>query len=400
MRPGTVAVLQALRQRGYEGRIVGGTVRDALIGRAISDIDIATTALPDETIAAALAAGLKWAETGREHGTITVIADHVGHEVTTLRRDLATDGRRAVVAFTQEWREDAQRRDFTINALSCDAEGTVYDYCGGMADLGIRRVRFIGDAAQRIHEDYLRILRFFRFSADLAGGALDPDGLAACDAGRDGLKRLSAERVRTEFLKLLVADAVLPVLESMQAHGYVSPLLGLAPNLLTLRRLIEIEAAVDHKRDARLRLAALGLLVREDAARLGERFRLSNADTTLLGRIVPAQGGSNLVGDERQWRVALYRLGPDVFCAATLLGWVNSGDATSDAAWRQRYCLPGRWVAPKFPVGGDDLAALGVPSGFGMGRLLTGLEDWWVGRDFAPAKAVILDEAKRRLALG
>ena len=215
----TQAVLAALRRAGHEGRIVGGAVRNALMGKPVADIDIATPATPEQVMRAATAAGLHVIPTGLQHGTVTVVANHVPHEVTTLRRDVATDGRHATVAFTQDWAADAARRDFTINALYCDADGTVHDPLGGYPDLVARRVRFIGSADQRIAEDYLRILRFFRFHAEYASGPLDAGGLAACVRGRDGLARLSAERIRAEMLKLILAPGALAALEAWRRTG-------------------------------------------------------------------------------------------------------------------------------------------------------------------------------------
>ncbi len=395
----TQVVLASLAAQGHAARVVGGTVRDALIGRSISDIDIATTATPEQTIAAAQAAHLKTIPTGIDHGTVTVMVNHTAHEVTTLRRDIATDGRRATVAFTTNWREDALRRDFTINALFCDGAGTVYDFTDGMSDLAARRVRFIGDARQRIREDYLRTLRFFRFSAELSAGRLDAEGLAACDAERAGIGQLSAERIRVELLKLLVADAVMPIVDAMQTHGYLTPILGLVAAPSGLERLIGIEQAVGYPPDPMLRLAALAVQTREDALRLGARLRLSRDEIKALEF---AATSALLVGDAvapSDAKSALYRQGAAAFRAATLTAWARSGAAPSNRAWREQLTLPERWSRPTFPVSGNDLMAEGMTADARLGAMLSRLEDWWIARDFAPGREELLAEARRRLAL-
>ncbi|MBN9263737.1 MAG: CCA tRNA nucleotidyltransferase, partial [Hyphomicrobium sp.] len=230
-RPETRAVLSALAAAGHEARIVGGTVRNALLGEPVTDVDIATTATPDETMAAARAAGLDAIPTGVSHGTVTIVAHHVPFEVTTLREDVETFGRHARVAFTADWAADARRRDFTINALYCDANGTISDPLGGLADLAARRVRFIGDARERIREDALRILRFFRFHARYSAEAIDAEGLAACAAERHLLAKLSAERVRAELLKLLDAPGAARAIAVMAAYGFIVEILGRAPRI-------------------------------------------------------------------------------------------------------------------------------------------------------------------------
>src|SRR6266404_5564793 len=215
----TARVLQLLNGNGEEARVVGGAVRNALLKVPTGDIDIATTALPDEVMRRAAAAGLKTVPTGIEHGTVTLVVDAHPFEVTTLREDVETFGRKAKVVFGRDWRRDAERRDFTMNALSLARDGTIHDHVGGLADLEARRVRFIGDPATRIAEDYLRILRFFRFHATYGRGVPDPAGLAACIAAREGLSHLSRERVRMEIVKLLLAPHVVPTLAVMTEAG-------------------------------------------------------------------------------------------------------------------------------------------------------------------------------------
>lgn len=232
VRPETRAVFDALARAGHEARAVGGSVRNALLGLPVNDVDIATPATPEAVTAAARAAGLAAHPTGIDHGTVTVVSGHIPHEVTTLRRDVETDGRRAVVAYSTDWAEDAARRDFTINALYADADGRVFDPRGtGLPDLDARAVRFIGDADARIREDYLRILRFFRFSACYSAGRCDEEGLAACARNRAGLTRLSAERVHAESIKIFAspAAALMVVVGAMLRHGFLPSLYGAAP---------------------------------------------------------------------------------------------------------------------------------------------------------------------------
>ena len=253
--PSARAVFAALAAGGHEARAVGGAVRNALFGKAVKDVDIATTAAPEETMRLARAAGLKAHPTGIEHGTITVVAGHEPYEVTTLRRDIETFGRHARVTFTTDWTEDAKRRDFTMNALYCAADGTIHDPLGGYPDLAARRVRFIGDAHERIREDFLRILRFFRLYAEYGRGEPDPTSLDACVAERTGLANLSGERIRAEFLRMLAAPGAVDAAASLAIYGILEPLhLHLDPHLLA--RLVEIETALGRPPDPVLRLAA------------------------------------------------------------------------------------------------------------------------------------------------
>ena len=309
------AVLAVLDRDGEEARIVGGAVRNALLGVPPGDIDIATTALPDEVIRRTTAAGFRPVATGIEHGTVTVVADGVPFEVTTLRQDIETYGRRAKVVFGRDWRLDAQRRDFTINALFLSRDGTIHDYVGGGADLAAHRVRFIGDPATRIAEDYLRILRFFRFHASYGEGAPDPAGLAAGIRARERIASLSRERVRMELMKLLIAPRAGPTLAVMTEAGILGPVLGGVPLVGSFTRMEAIEAASGLAPDACRRLGALAVFIVEDAERLAERLRLSNAETERLasmaqawwqlsgrGRRACAAGAALPIGRATLWR--------------------------------------------------------------------------------------------------
>ncbi len=253
----TRAVMQALTRDGGDARFVGGAVRNAILGEAVADIDIATPLLPQDVMRRLQKAGFGAIPTGIEHGTITAIVRGQPFEVTTLRRDVSTDGRRATVAFTTDWAEDAARRDFTMNALYANAEGEIFDYVGGLADLRERRVRFVGDPSTRIREDYLRILRLFRFHAWYGKGGLDAEAFAAASDEKAGLKLLSGERVQKELLRLLEAKNPLTTLQAMQRVSILAEILPADLQLERIARLVEIETANSRKPDSLLRLAAL-----------------------------------------------------------------------------------------------------------------------------------------------
>ena len=332
-RPETGRVFAALAAPGVETRAVGGAVRDTLLGLKVTEIDLATTALPEQVMTLARKAGLKAVPTGIEHGTVTVIADGVPFEVTTLRRDVETFGRHATIAFTEDWEEDARRRDFTINALYAGSDGTVFDPLSGYADLVAGRVRFIGDAEARIKEDYLRILRFFRFNAYYGKGPLDPDGLQAAVKLRGGIDQLSAERVAAELRRLLVAPQAMRAIEALFDYGLLSGLLGSVPRLERLNRVIAIEEALGLVPDAMVRLAALAVFVAEDAERLAARLRLSNAEQAVLalGATEHAETG---LPDEEAAKRELYRLGAERLCrrCADRLGRFRRGARRSKLA--------------------------------------------------------------------
>src|ERR1700694_3945230 len=278
----TARVLQLLDGNGEEARVVGGAVRNALLKIPTGDIDIATTALPAEVIRRAKAAGIKTVPTGIEHGTVTLVVEAQPFEVTTLREDIETFGRKANVAFGRDWVRDAQRRDFTINGLSVDADGVVHDHVGGLDDIAARRVRFIGDPNQRIAEDYLRILRFFRIHAAYGSGEPDRAGYLACIAARAGLATLSAERVRMEMLKLMVAEGAAVAVTAMADGGLLLPIFGGVAYTGPFTAMISAERMLGWKPDAIRRLGALAVAVTEDAKRVATRSRLTNAETKAL----------------------------------------------------------------------------------------------------------------------
>jgi poly(A) polymerase len=301
------------------------------------------------------------------------------------------------VAFTDDWAEDARRRDFTLNALYCSADGEVFDPLGGYPDLLARRVRFIGSPAERIREDYLRILRFFRQTADYGRGPADAEGLAACVRERRGLARLSGERVREELLRLLAAPRGPEIAALMQDYGLMPAVLGAAPRPTLLARLAAIEEALLLAPDAVLRLAALAVAVEEDAGRLRERLRLSNGQTEKLARAAMRHPPVGLSVAEAEARVALYRLGPEAYRERVLTAWARSGGPPDGEAWLARLALPERWQAPTFPLGGADVLAQGVPPGPRIGELLRALEAWWIAGDFG-ADAAMLRAKLRELA--
>jgi poly(A) polymerase len=384
-------LLDVLDRDGEEARAVGGAVRNALIGMPVHEIDVATTALPEVVVRRVQAAGFKAVPTGIEHGTVTVVIDKHPFEVTTLRKDVETDGRHATVAFGRDWKEDAERRDFTINALSVTRDGKVCDYTGGLDDLAARRVRFIGNPHRRIAEDYLRILRFFRFHAAYGpGGPPDAEGLAACIAGRDGLTQLSRERLRMEMMKMLVAPHALPTLIVMADCGLTLRILGGVSYLASFENMVKVEAAIGLAPDPVQRLGALGVIVAEDAQRLFDRLRLTNNEVARLAsmaegwrRISPAIG-------EQGARALVYRLGAQAFSDHALLGWARSTASANDKAWHGVATLPKRWSAPVFPLKSADFIQRGVAKGPALGAALRAAEAAWIAQGF-PEDASSID---------
>lgn len=373
-QPTLARLLQALDGDGEETRVVGGAVRNLLLGEPASDIDLATTALPEETVRRGRAAGFKAVPTGIEHGTVTLVAEGASFEVTTLRSDVETDGRRARVVFGRDFAADALRRDFTINALGIGRDGGLHDYCGGLDDLARRRVRFIGEAAARIHEDYLRILRFFRFHARYGAGEPDAEGLRACIAGRDGLAGLSRERIRAELLKLLVAPGVVATVQAMAGAGLIMPVIGGVPHL---SRFAAIAYGGGDGVHPAFRLAALTVSVSEDALRLRERLRLSNAEFDRIDRIakaLEALGGREGLPAIAALRGVAHGVGGDAVAAALVLLSASAG-AEAGAGVRQLIAELGR--TPPFLPTGRDVIGLGIPSGPRVGQVLDAARQGW-----------------------
>ncbi|HLN10767.1 MAG TPA: CCA tRNA nucleotidyltransferase [Xanthobacteraceae bacterium] len=392
----TARLLAVLDRDGEEARVVGGAVRNALLGEPPGDIDIATTALPEEIIRRVAARGFKAVPTGVEHGTVTVVVDGVPFEVTTLRQDVETFGRKASVRFGRDWKADAERRDFTMNALSVAADGTIHDHVGGVADLKARRVRFIGDPATRIAEDYLRILRFFRFHAAYGHGPPDRAGLTATVAARHGIDRLSRERVRTELLKLMIATGAAPTIAVMAETGLLGKVLGGVPLTAGFTNMVALEAVVGLPADPIRRLAALGVLVVEDAERLAPRLRLSNAEHERLVAMADGWWRITPVMGEAAARAALYRVGGAGFTDRALIAWARSGAEAADTAWRELALLGETWTPPRFPLKAADLIMRGVPAGPRLGTALKAAEAAWIAAGFPAdrtALAAIADAA-------
>ncbi|CAH1673141.1 tRNA nucleotidyltransferase [Hyphomicrobiales bacterium] len=370
--PVLARLLAALNGEGEETRIVGGAVRNLLLDEQANDVDLATTAPPAETIRRGRKAGFKAVPTGIEHGTVTLVSGRTSFEVTTLRRDVETDGRRAKVVFGRDFAEDALRRDFTINALGLDRDGRLHDYSTSLADLAARRVRFIGEAQTRIREDYLRILRFFRFHARYGEGVPDAEGMRACIAGREGLGGLSRERVRAELMKLLVAPRAAPTLEAMAGAGLLIPVIGAVPHLA------RFAAMAGEPIDPAFRLAALAVSVREDAPRLRERLRLSNEEFDRIERIALALeglGGQAQLPVLARLRFVADRAGADAAAHALALLTASADEATV----REVRDLTGELGRTSvFLPRGQDVLARGVPKGERIGQVLAETRRLWI----------------------
>ncbi|MER8373831.1 CCA tRNA nucleotidyltransferase [Mesorhizobium sp. M1406] len=399
-------LLAALSEGDEEARVAGGAVRNTLMGQPVADIDIATTCLPGETVRRAEAAGFKAVPTGIEHGTITVVAGGKPYEVTTLRADIETDGRRAKVSFGRDWKLDAERRDFTINALYAEADGRVVDLVGGIADIEARRLRFIGDAEARIREDYLRILRFFRFFAWYGDGRPDADGLKACARLKEGLAQLSAERIWSELKKLLSAPDPSRALLWMRQAGVLTAALPASEKwgIDAIHGLTKAEKDLGWAPDPLLRLEAI---VPPDAARmktLAERLRFSIAEadrlrhwalaTAVEPKTTEGELAKRLYRGHRQGFVDRLRLS----LAAARVRAVDDNDALLEAGGFSRLlAFALKWEKPMFPLKGADLTARGATPGPKLGEILKNLEAEWIEAGFAPDRAALLDRAAKAL---
>ena len=390
----TASETQTVMQALGNARFVGGAVRNALLGVAVSDIDIAVPVPPEETVKLLAAAGIKAIPTGFDHGTITAIRNDKIFEVTSLRRDVATDGRHAVVAYTREWDEDAARRDFTINALYASADGEVFDYNGGLEDLIAGRVRFVGDPASRIAEDYLRILRLFRFHAWYGKGDMDAGGLRAAAAAKAGLRQLSGERIAAELLRLLECPNPAPVLRVMAASGILPELLPYALQMSRLEQMIQIDADNFFPPEPILRLAAL--LPDDGAAALAvaERLRFSAADRERLAGLAGA-GPFAAVSAQEAHRL-LYKKGVAAFKDRVRLSW--AGGAGNALSWRMLLAVADSWKRPHFPFSGRDVLEAGVKEGPLVGTILDELESWWLENDCPEDQSLLAQKLKDAIA--
>jgi poly(A) polymerase len=382
--PETIQVMAALG----EARFVGGAVRNALLGVPVVDVDIAVPMPPEETLARLRSKNIKVVETGLDHGTVTAIAGTHAFEITSLRRDVETDGRHAKVAFTDDWAEDAARRDFTINALYAAADGAIFDYATGIEDLIAGKVRFMGEARARIAEDYLRVLRLFRFHAWYGKGEIDAEGLRAAAEAKDKLKTLSVERIAKELLRLLEAAQPTPVLRVMAATGFLSQLLPGALQLARLEKLAQLEAENRICGDAVLRLAALLPDGNPSVQAVTSALRLSNA---MRDRLEQALGGEKIGGQisAQEARRLLYRTGAASFKDKVMLQW--AGAPQGAGGWRMLLEMADNWQRPRFALTGRDVMEAGIPQGPDVGRLLAQLEDWWVEGDFAASENALRD---------
>ncbi len=387
-------LLSILSGGDEEARVAGGAVRNALLGEPVTDIDIATTNLPDATMKRAGAAGYRAIPTGKEHGTITVIARGRPIEVTTLRSDVETDGRRARVVFGRDWKRDAERRDFTINALYAEADGTVIDLVGGLADLDARTIRFIGDPESRIREDYLRILRFFRFFARYGHGRPDAEALKACARLKGGMSRLSAERVWLEMRKLLAAPDPSRALLWMRQASVLTAILPETEKwgIDAIHGLVAAEREFGWAADPLLRLAAM---VPPDEARmraLAGRLRLSKAEGERLAewaRTAPVPATTEMAELERR----LYRDGQQPVGDRLRISLAGTPDEAARAGFAALAAAAEAWERPRFPISGSDLLGAGHAPGPTLGALLESLEASWVESGFALDRDALMARA-------
>jgi poly(A) polymerase len=373
-------------------RFVGGCVRNALLGEPVSDLDMATTLEPKAVMAALKDVGIAVHETGIDHGTITAVALNTVYEITTLRKDVSTDGRRATVAFTKDWVQDAQRRDFTINALYADGEGNIYDPTGqGLADIEHRSLRFVGKASLRIEEDYLRILRFFRFFAWYGNdGPMDADALKACREHKSELKSLSAERVWGETKKLLKAPLPHRTVNVMLINGILETILPEASNSEGLQLLCELEGKIDLTIDPYLRLMSMSARDELAMARLCKRLKMSNKEKTRL--MYWAGDRTELLPgmDEQALDVAFYHAGQQVAVDRSLIRAAGCADPIARQGWLTVYTRAKDWQRPVFPLSGKDMMEAGVSSGPRIGKMLEALEALWVRSGFKADKKKLL----------
>ncbi|WP_242217427.1 CCA tRNA nucleotidyltransferase [Shinella zoogloeoides] len=397
--PALTRVLALLNSDGGEARVAGGAVRNSLMGLPVADVDIATTLRPEIVVERAKAAGIKAVPTGIEHGTVTLVIDGAPFEVTTLRRDVATDGRRAEVAFGTDWQMDAERRDLTINALYATQDGTVVDLVNGLPDIESRAVRFIGDAATRIAEDHLRILRFFRFFALYGSGRPDAEGLKACARAKETLGKLSAERVWSEMKKLLGAPDPGRALLWMRQAGVLTEILPETEKwgIDAIPGLIEAERVFGWKPDALLRLAAMVPADRDRLKGLAERLRLSKAEAATLDYWASAQEIAPKLAETAFDRL-LYKNGPQGLVMRLKLALAAArargpGDPTALAfagLCQRLLARAGKWQKPSFPLTGADVLAVGIPAGPRVGAALSAIEDAWVAGNFHESRAKLL----------
>lgn len=392
--PESRAVLAALAAGGADARFVGGCVRDAWLGRPVKDIDIATHAPPSLVMELLAAAGIRAIPTGIAHGTVTALSGGKPYEITTLRRDVESFGRHARVEFTDDWVEDAARRDLTMNALSCTADGLIHDPFGGLGDLAAGRVRFVGDARRRIAEDVLRLLRFFRFQAHYGRGEPDAEAMAACVALAPRLPTLSGERVRGELFRLLTAPDPAAVWRLMIDRGVMGHLLPTATATERLDRLARLERDLAEPPDPTRRLAAVLETDRAGALAVAETLRLSNTERDRLAALVEPPVALAVTDDRVKRRQALYRIGDAaLYRDLLLMAAVAQGGPLDASVLRAGLTTAEDLSDLRLPIAGRDLLALGVPRGPEVGRRLKAVEAWWIAEDFRPGREACLARA-------
>ncbi len=388
------SLFQALPQGSL--RFVGGCVRNALWGEPVGDIDLACQLEPDAVVKALKAANIRYVPTGIAHGTVTAVIGGQPFEITSLRQDVETDGRRATVAYTTDWAEDAQRRDLTMNALYADQAGKVYDPTGqGFADLKARKFRFVGDADMRVQEDYLRILRFFRFLAVYGGQEkVDAASLKACREHQSGLRKLSVERIWMELKKLLSARDPVRACHVMLTNGVLETVLPEANNVDGLNALVRLESREGFKPDPLLRLMAMSAREPLQMALLSKRLKMSKSETARLRGWADDDAQLSTDMPERDRLAAIYKSGKDVIFDRARLRAAGESDAIQSSRWMVLADLALGWQPPVFPVSGKDLSDAGVPKGPGMGKALKALEALWIRSGFSTEKPQLLAALK------
>lgn len=401
LEPDTGRLFGALNEAGHTIRFVGGCIRDTIAGHPVSDIDLATDALPERVTEVLSAAKIRVVPTGVDYGTVTALTGEQAYEITTLRKDVATNGRHAQVEFTDDWYEDAARRDFTFNALSADRDGRVYDYFNGLEDLNAGKVRFIGDALARIEEDYLRILRFFRFHAYFAKSGPDPESFSACRSAVTRVKALSGERIWNEFSRTLVAPKAVSVCQMMEEIGLLGLLLPVERVVPRVEALSTLEKILSLEPDPIRRLTALIAPNRSETRKIAARLKFSRADTRRLENLICNRGVLDMKINDLSLRRALYSSNSGQVCDFILLNWAGEisseagGMRRSQKAWRDIWEIASAWTSPEFPLNGRDIVEIGIEEGPLVGELLSDLEEWWVGQSFHPDREACLTELKR-----
>ena len=402
--PASHSIFAALNRQGGEVRFVGGCVRDGLLNRSVTDLDLATTHPPERTMALLAQAGIRVIPTGLEHGTVTAVAGNRTYQITTLRRDVNTDGRHAQVDFTKSWRDDAARRDFTINTMSANLKGQIWDPLEGIQHLSMHWVGFVGNPETRIKEDFLRILRFFRFNAYYGTGVPDKNGLDACRKLAPRLVELSAERIRDEVHKLLAAPDPSPVVTVMCVEGIFTPILPAIQHPDRLKVLVWLESRALARPqvvpDPLRRLACLLPPDRATALEVGQRLRLTKAQTQRLGAIA---AGWNRTGPDippQEFRRLLHRVGPQIMQDRVLLAWaeqrrISEGlTSAATARWVDLLDRIDQWQPVAFPLRGQDLLDLGYAPGPALGELLDQVELWWEDQDYLPDHSACLAQLR------